>query len=160
MRTRYLQGLFPQSRFVMVMRDPIAVVGAMHRSSRLSELELLAHWLVCHERLLADAPGVRQLSLIRYEDLVSSPESVLAGVFGFLGLQAPSDLWKAILPDPNDEYFEGWERRRSSWRRRRTYEQVIAALENDVARFGYSLTHPGEPVFPDRAVDALSLNAA
>jgi hypothetical protein len=155
-RTRFLQALFPQSQFVMVMRDPIAVAGASEGASRLSELELVAHWLVCHERLLADAPGVRHLSLIRYEDLVTDPERVLAGVFAFLGLDPAPDAWKAVHPNSNDAYLQAWQQRRSSWRRRRTYDDVITELEGGVERFGYSLARPGERVFADRAVDALA----
>ncbi len=155
-RTRFLQALFSESRFIMVMRDPIAVAGASVAASRLSELELISHWLICHERLLADVPGVRHLSLIRYEDLVADPQGVLGGVFEFLGLQAPPETWKTVLQHGNELYLDAWRRRRSSWRRRRSYDQIIAALEPDVARFGYSLANPGERIFPDRAVDALA----
>jgi sulfotransferase family protein len=159
-RTRFLQALFPESRFVMVMRDPIAVAGATEGASRLSELELIAHWLICHERLLADVPGVRHLSLVRYEDLVADPQGVLADVFGFLGLQAPPETWKNVLQHSNELYLDAWRRRRASWRRRRSYDELIAAIEGRVTRFGYSLASPGERVFPDRAVDALVPRAA
>jgi len=159
-RTRFLQALFPESRFVMVMRDPIAVAGAMQRESRLSDLELIAHWLICHERLLADVPGVRHLNLVRYEDLVAGPEQVLSGMFGLLGLEAPPETALSVLQHSNELYLDAWQRRRSSWRRRRAYDEIIAALESRVTRFGYSLANPGERVFCDRAVDALAPRAA
>jgi hypothetical protein len=145
-RTRFLQQLFPQSRFIMVIRDPIVVAGATRKWSHTSEISLVEHWLACYEQLLKDAPLVNELVLIRYEELTADPERVLSGLIDWLGLDPPAGVGAAVRPSLNQPYFEAWERRRSAWWRRRAYDRGIARLEARVRRFGYSLSTPGAPV--------------
>ena len=144
-RTRFLRALFPASRFVMVIRDPIVVAGATRKWSHTSEISLIEHWLACYEQLLEDAPHVDELILIRYEDLTADPEQALAGVFDWLGLESPPDVGNAVRRSLNDRYFEAWDRRRSAWWRYRAYNRGIDRLEARVRRFGYSLSSPGAP---------------
>ncbi len=106
-RTRFLRALFPASRFVMVIRDPIVVAGATRKWSHTSEISLIEHWLACYEQLLEDAPHVDELILIRYEDLTADPEQVLAGVFDWLGLESPPDVGKAVRRSLNDTVLRG-----------------------------------------------------
>jgi hypothetical protein len=155
-RTRFLQALYPRSRFVMVIRDPIVVAGATRKWSHTSEITLIEHWLACHEQLVEDAPHVNGLVLVRYEELTSDPQRVLVGVFESLGLEPPADAGKEIRRSLNDPYFEAWERRRSAWWRRRAYDRGVDRLEARVRRFGYSLSNPGEQVQGESVVDSLA----
>jgi len=53
-RTRFLQALFPNSFFVVILRHPVAVAYATQKWRPKDVEFLLRHWLVCHERFEAD----------------------------------------------------------------------------------------------------------
>ena len=55
-RMRFLQAVFPQARFVAVLRHPLAVSYATQKWSRTPLATLLRHWVVAHERFMADVP--------------------------------------------------------------------------------------------------------
>jgi hypothetical protein len=42
--------------------------------------ELVEHWVIAHELMLADAVAIRRLHVLRYEDLVADPVGELAAV--------------------------------------------------------------------------------
>ncbi len=89
-RTRFLQALFPNAVFVIVMRHPVAVAGATRKGRRrlLSYELLVRHWVACHTILARDAPLVRNLQVVRYEHLVADPGAALAPVFAAVSLAA------------------------------------------------------------------------
>jgi Sulfotransferase family len=139
-RTRFLQALFPNATFVIVLRHPIAVAGATRKGRRrlLSYERLVRHWVACHTILARDAPLVRNLRIVRYEHLVADPVAALAPVFATISL-TPPPLSGLVLPGRNDEYFRRWRTLPDpihGWDRRRS----IARWEADINRFGYSLT--------------------
>ena len=74
-RTRFLQALFPNALFVIVMRHPIAVACATEKWRRWDGIErLIEHWLVCHEKLEADIPHLTRSIVVRYESLTAAPD--------------------------------------------------------------------------------------
>jgi Sulfotransferase family len=138
-RTRFLQALFPNAVFVIVLRHPVAVAGATRKGRRrlLSYELLVRHWVACHMILTRDAPLVRNLQVVRYEHVVADPHAALAPVFAAVSLTPPS-LPAPVKPGLNDDYFDRWRRSRNPvhrWDRR----QAITRWEADVNRFGYSL---------------------
>jgi Sulfotransferase family len=138
-RTRFLQALFPNAVFVIVVRHPVVVAGATRKGRRrlLSYELLVRHWVACHTILARDAPLVRNLQVVRYEHLVADPDTALAPVFAALSLTPPL-LPAPIKPGLNDDYFDHWRTSRNPlhrWDRRWT----ITRWEADVNRFGYSL---------------------
>lgn len=156
-RTRFLQELFPASRFIVVLRHPIAVAYASQKwTSRMPVLRrlgvadernpklwihtLVEHWLVCHERFERDRPLLRHLHVLHYEDFVDSPQEHLERLHEFLGL-APAPLTRDIRPRINDRYWQKWMDRRSSPLTRHYANWIIRKFEDRVARFGYSLRH-------------------
>ncbi len=106
-RTRFLQALFPEARFIIVVRHPIAVAYATKVWSRTSLRSLLRHWIRAHEHFLADAPSLDHVALVRYEDLVADPVRELAKLHGFLGLE-PSDGPREVRSGLNAEYYRRW----------------------------------------------------
>src|SRR5699024_3610721 len=48
---------------------------------------LVEHWLRAHEVLMEDAPHIRKLHVIHYEDLVENPRAELQKVSRFLSLE-------------------------------------------------------------------------
>jgi Sulfotransferase family len=142
-RTRFLQALFPDAAFVVVLRHPIAVAGATRkgRRMRLSYRSLVHHWVACHETLAADATHVRALHLVRYERFVADPDGELAHLQVALGLE-PHPSGERVRTDANERYLARWRSRLNPHRaldRRRT----VARFEADVRRFGYSLVDLG-----------------
>jgi hypothetical protein len=144
--TRFLQALYPDARFVVVVRHPVVVAlstlkwsGPTTRTGRLVE-----HWLRAHETFLADAARLRNVHVVRYEDLVSEPRRTLDALGDFLDLEEPL----------SDASFDG---RRSdayvdTWRRMRTSSSPLTRLRVDrlrrryargVERFGYDFDELG-----------------
>jgi Sulfotransferase family len=147
-RTRFLQALFPNARFVALIRHPVAVAGATRQFGRarrlwrrMSYTSLIEHWLHCHELLLADAPQLDHLLVMRYEEFVASPDERLADVYRFIGVDPrPSGL--EVRREINDEYFRRWALARRAPGTGADIARAIETMEERVARFGYNLAQP------------------
>ena len=131
-RARFLQALFPEASFVMIVRHPVAVSLATKKWSKTSLSSLLRHWLVSHETFEADRPQLRRVLVVTYEDLAGRPQECLAAVYTFLGL-GPHAATLEVRADGNARYFADWRARRlrATLLRRR--------FENRLDGFGYSL---------------------
>ena len=89
-RTRFLQALFPGSRFVMVQRHPVAV-ALQTTSSPLADMDtLLENWLAGWERFEADRGHLDAALVVGYEDLLADPQATTDHLAGFLGLEGLS----------------------------------------------------------------------
>lgn len=136
-RGRFLQALFPETRFIMIVRHPIAVSYATKKWADLfrslhhltyrrigqgippSKLKpylpsvsspiwlLIKHWVVCHEGLQNDRSHIENLLVVRYEDLTERPVSTLGKVWEFLDLE-PCDPKREIKRGVNQKYFARW----------------------------------------------------
>lgn len=140
-RMRFLQALFPEASFLVVMRHPVVVSLSTSKWRQATSLEsLVDHWLLAHEQFLADAPFVRRLHVVAYEELVSRPADVLQGMGEFLHLDGPvphDDLSAAR----SERYERQWATMSSSrlpWRKR-TVSRIRRRYEHRVRRFGYDL---------------------
>ncbi|MDQ3867593.1 MAG: sulfotransferase [Actinomycetota bacterium] len=155
-RTRFLQAMFPQSYFVVLLRHPIPVTLATQPWGGDPVHRLLEHWLRAHELLVEDAAHLERLHVLRYEDLVGDPDATLARVFAFLGLEDPSSgrpraegvnvdnflADRTLRTDVNEKYFAEWSRRRRPLARRLYYDALAWRYERQVQAFGYSLREP------------------
>lgn len=131
-RARFLQALFPEASFLMIVRHPVAVSLATQKWSRTSLSYLLRHWLVCHRAFEADRPQLGRVLVVTYEHLVSRPDECLASVYAFLGVE-PAPRALEVRSDGNLGYF-------ARWRERRVRAPLLALrFESAVSRFGYSL---------------------
>lgn len=137
-RSRFLQALFPNAAFVVVLRHPLAVSFATRKWKKIEIGRLVEHWLVCYERFLADQPLLRNSLVLKYEDFVDKPEPVLTDIYGFLGLP-PTPLRQNVRQGVNDRYFEMWRKMRRGIFSRFPAQRVIQTYEARVNRFGYSL---------------------
>ena len=139
--TRFLQALYPSARFVMIIRHPVVVTLSTNRWRRTTRrARLIEHWLRAYELFAADASGNDQVLLVRYEDLVADPASVLARVGGFLRLDGPVPA-DSIEASRSDVYAERWrEIRGSRWPwHGAAAERLIRTYADRVAAFGYDL---------------------
>ena len=88
--TRMLQGLFPESRFVVIVRHPVVVALATHKWMRGSRLRRpFEHWFLAHELFEGDQPFLEHVHVVKYESLLADPGACLAAVGDFLGLGSP-----------------------------------------------------------------------
>ncbi len=117
--TRYfpdLWELIPQARFVVLVRDPrdtllsmlevgkrLAAKGSNHFLARAELKSLIPHYLSFYRPCLQkrDQRFRRNLMFIKYEDLVTSPATVLESLRSFTGLALNhvdlADPWKRAL---------------------------------------------------------------
>ncbi|GLU46902.1 sulfotransferase family protein [Nocardiopsis ansamitocini] len=138
---RYLLHLYPQARFVMVVRHPVAVALATQARHRdLPIQSLVAHWLHAHELAAMDALLVERLHIVRYEELVTEPERVLAGVGDFLELTGPVPAG-GMDAHHCDRYQRQWRSYRSLVHpgRRASCNRMEQRFAERVERFGYRL---------------------
>lgn len=169
-RMRFLQAMFPDSYFVILLRHPIPVTLATQPWGGDSLHSLLEHWIRAHELFLEDVSQVRRVHALRYEDLVADPDAELGRVFAFLGLDDPNpgrpqaegvnvdnfQSDRTLRTGVNDKYFDEWRERRRPLTRRLYYDAVAWRYERDVRPFGYSLRDPRSLRQPTAAVPGLT----
>jgi len=157
-RARFLQALFPNSYFVMVIRHPVAVITALERwhgaPKPLKAYRLLRHWAYCYETMLRDARNVEKLRLVRYEDMVAAPEPQIESIHRFIGL-VPELGSRSAKSGLNERYFDVWARRRRRPVQGWYLDAVSRGLEHRVRVFGYSLADPDAAPAPHPLVAQL-----
>lgn len=139
--TRFLQGLYPDASFVIMVRHPVVVSLSTRKWVGGSWDGLLSNWFAAHDLFAQDAARLHRLHVVKYEDLIEDTETVLAGVARFLGLTDP------IPPDTvqrhrSRAYEDQWQALRdSSWPwRKRGIARVCKAFEPRARHYGYSMT--------------------
>ena len=137
-RTRFLQALFPESTFIILVRHPVSVSYATKKWSGSRIYSLLNHWIAAYSIFDTDADYLNRLFILRYEDFVKSPAMVLDQIYAFLDL--PSYPYsQSIRADINDSYFARWERFRQDYLRRPKRVFLDWRYEKAIRSFGYSL---------------------
>lgn len=167
-RTRFLQALFPDARFVVVVRHPVVVALSTQKwAGPLAGLApLLEHWIRAHEAFLTDVEHLRNVHVVKYERLVDDPAGTLAGVAEFLGLSRTIDPG-ALDGHRSDAYVSRWTgltHARSPLTRRRV-ARLRGRFADRVRAFGYDFddleqvedfpvltTDPGVPQSPLRVL--------
>jgi Sulfotransferase family len=157
LKMRFLQALFPDARFVLVVRHPVAVAGAMLKWEprlvrQLAPHRLIRHWIRCHHVALGDAPHIRRLYVLHYEDLVADAPGELAALREFLGLEGEIPA-PAIESGSNQRYLELWAELRRARLRRPYIEWIESRLGPAVQRLGYSFNRL-DPVARMEAISA------
>jgi hypothetical protein len=142
LKTRLLQGLFPNSWFIIILRHPIAVTLATIKYSGASLEEALQHWVHAHSIFFdQDRSHLRKVLVIRYEDLVTDTARIADCVFHFAGLTRIQPVI-SIDTSSNPRYFAQWDELCSQ--QRKPMEHIIARFSPPLERFGYSLREPAQ----------------
>jgi hypothetical protein len=141
-KTRFLQALFPDSAFVVVVRHPIpvSIPTAKWRGTRRYD-RLLDHWLRCHALFEADREQLGSVHLLTYEQLVADPAGVLEEIFEFLEVEPilPSE---PVETGANEKYFRRWKELKRDPRMRAYLDLVSVKYEHRLRPYGYSLLRP------------------
>ena len=147
-RTRFLQALFPNSSFVILVRNPIPVAYSTLRRVNTSIVELLCHWTIAHRILLGDLSRLRRVFLLRYEDFVENPSYWLDCLQAFIGIEH-SDI-DADVSDLNKKYFFQWDQEDP------LVKELALLFDHPggiVCEFGYSLKPPYVNRLPSHFAD-------
>ncbi len=139
--TRFLQALYPQAYFVVIVRHPVVVALSTEKWLHAKTLKTpMANWFAAHDTFAADAPQLARLHVVKYESLVRDPAGELAAIGSFLGLDGPvpAGSWQG---GRSDAYTRAWEQLahdRRPWRKWlhsslvRTYAERASAYGYDV----------------------------
>jgi hypothetical protein len=173
-RTRFLQAMFPDSYFIVLVRHPVPNALATQKwDPKTPPHRLIEHWLRAHELLADDLPHIRRVHVLRYEDLVADPDAVLGRAFAFLGLDDPGagrpraeginiDNFKSdrtARTGVNERYLDAWRRGRRSPLRRPYYSFTERRYERRVRAFGYSMRDPRALPAPTVPLPGISAGA-
>lgn len=101
-RMRLLQSLLPLSQFIVVVRHPVAVARAVARWTGEDVATGVAHWEAAMARVLDDLPSLHAVLVVRYEDVVASPQRASDRIAAFLDVE-PVPLAETVR-DGNDDY--------------------------------------------------------
>jgi len=144
-RTRFLQAMFPNSSFIVLMRHPLAVSYATRAWYRRYKIHwrnlsrILEHWLICHEILLSDRKYLRTRPImVKYEQFVAEPENWLNQIYDALGVEHCVSR-QEILSGVNRKYFDKWRKDLSGLLSGIMSRAMIKRFEDRFRTFGYSL---------------------
>jgi hypothetical protein len=144
-RTRFLQAMFPNSYFIVMLRHPLAVSYATQKWYRKYKINwrgfprILEHWLVCHEIFQEDQKHLKNSFVVKYEEFVAEPHTWVNNMYHFLGLSDFS-ISQKILSNVNQKYFKIWNQKLSGLFSGPTNRRLINLYEERMRCFGYSLT--------------------
>ena len=105
-RARFFQGTFPKTKFIIIVRHPIAVAMATAEKWGIDLEKSLNHWIHAHEIYLKDSQLLVEKTLVSYEKMCSHPQETLAAISEFLDLEVT--LGEETLKNVNREYFDKW----------------------------------------------------
>jgi hypothetical protein len=136
-QTRFLQALFPNTYFIVILRHPIAVSLATSKWTNWSLDSLVQHWVHCHDLFELDRPYLNRVLIIRYEDLIQSTTISVGQICEFLDLKphVPTSLDST----GNDRYFRSWRNLSLAEGRTEEFGQIVQKYEQKVRSYGYSL---------------------
>ncbi len=155
-RTRFLQALFPEAAFVIVVRHPVAVAYATEKWVRSSVPALLRHWARAQDLCLADAQHVRRLAFVRYEDLIADVDGTLASICRFIDVPA-FEFDVTVEAGLNTVYLDRWEAAGRGLIQRARRRRLGRRLEPGFRAWGYSMRAPTlEPPGPEVAPRMIS----
>lgn len=129
-RSRFLQAVFSDPRFVFIVRHPLAVARATQKWSYAKEEQLFRHWLQGHRVMMQDAPFIQRSCCVRYEDLIADLHGALERVWGLAGVSPPSPSTH-IFSDHNPNYLSAG-----------SDFELNADDQRLIASFGYQLEPP------------------
>jgi hypothetical protein len=138
---RFLQQLYPDACFLFIVRHPVVVSLATRKwRPRTTFDRLLEHWFAAHDTMRDDVRHLRRVRVVKYEDLVSQPDTVLKGVADFLGLDSPLDA-SAVDAAPSQRYAAVWrdEQASDNPRVRRRTARCIERFGRRTQEYGYDM---------------------
>ncbi len=113
-RTRFLQALFPDAKFIVITRHPIVQAlavrkwGTRRMRAGLDLGLIIDHWLTAMELFRDDAPLLNSSLVISYENLVDDPRAIMAAVQEFIGVDRENLVIDDVV-DHSARYVDYWD---------------------------------------------------
>ncbi|MDX1918305.1 MAG: sulfotransferase [Candidatus Caenarcaniphilales bacterium] len=137
-KTRFLQALFPESYFLIILRHPVAVSLATHKWSRSLLFDLFRHWVVAHRRFESDQPHLKKCLVIKYEDFVADQSTLLNQIFEFIQLEPYQQSIYQASEVHNQKYYQRWHELKAKPLYGIYLNFLSGLFEKDLKHFGYS----------------------
>jgi len=137
-RTRFFQKIFPQTKFVVILRHPVAISLATQKWSKTSLHSLLEHTLKAYEIFYNDMCFLNKICILRYEDFVSDPKYFSEKIFNFIGVESVP-LIHEVKKDVNQKYFSIWNQGETKKEQNFDKDIIIDLFEEKFNKFGYSI---------------------
>lgn len=83
--TRFLQALIPNSYFIIIMRNPIVVAEATSKWNHQKLEKHIRNWVVGYDTLYNDIKHLKNVLIIKYENLCENPAKIMKQVEKLLG---------------------------------------------------------------------------
>ena len=127
-RTRFLQKLFKNSYFIIMIRHPLAVSNASFKWNKQSLEKYFDHWIKGYNIFLSDSKYLKNFILIRYEDLCENSSKEINRIEMLINenLDIKNDELKKLY-NSNGKYFN------------KIDKLLINKYEKSFNKFGYSL---------------------
>ncbi len=139
-RTRFLQKLFPGSKFIIILRHPLAIAYATKKWKKLSSIRsLVDHSLLAYEILFKDLEYLNSVYILKYEDFVQEPQEQIDRIYEYLDLE-PKQITHVIRSNVNEKYFNMWEKDKIRIMRR-IFGILPDEYEIRANKFGYSINN-------------------
>ena len=151
LKTRFLQAVFPNARFIVIKRHPVPVSLATQKWSLTPLHELFAHWLHCHKLFDEDKKKLNHLFEFSYEDYIENPEEYLEKIANFVGTEFSGSLQGQVTDGYDRKYFDRWTRMWETSPFKAYYRRVAKEYEQAFRERGYPVvpSHPGITVSCD-----------
>jgi hypothetical protein len=141
LKSKFLQEVFPNSKYLTIIRHPIAVSLATQKWSKTSLDSLIEHWLKCHDIFNEDKSDLKDVLEFKYEGFVNNPTEVFDKISDFLGREV--DVKESMIrKGVNEKYYKKWEELGESFLQKRKIKKIIEKYESRVNEYGYSLKAP------------------
>lgn len=140
-RTRFLQEVFPNSKFITIIRHPIANSYAVKKWTNDFFLEkLIKHWITAHVIYYEDRKYLKNELFISYEDFIHSIDKTLSKISNFLDIEVKNDNQ---FKNKNEFYFDLWRLKGYSglkyFGKFLEKKYLIEKYETKINKFDYSL---------------------
>lgn len=139
-RSRFLRALFPSSKFIFMLRNPVVVAMATKKWSSSSYEDLIDHSLLCIETMLSDVKLFDEddFRVIKYEDFTGDPGQNLNQICDWLDCAIPKRSLD-IRISVNEKYFKSWKEKHFLQVQRRAGDAWVGETLLRFERIGYSL---------------------
>lgn len=140
-RTRFLQEIFPNTKFITIIRHPIANSYAVKKWTKNIFIgKLIKHWIIAHKIYFNDRKYLKNELCLAYEDFNFDFDNTIKKIGDFLNIDIEPNR---IFKESNELYFDAWHGRKLNkfkfFIRQFEKEYIIYKFEKEVKKFGYSL---------------------
>ncbi len=112
-KMRFLQAAFPKSHVVIVTRNPIVQALAVRKWAQrraqvgLTILPVVRHWFFAMDLFRSDADYLKNVHVVSYERLISSPQAEVDDLTGAIGLDRIA-INENTVTDRSHQYVDYW----------------------------------------------------